>query len=250
MKKLYVLVIVCIVAFVSNFNTKAQEPDSTDIYGNIWYLDKQVAIDAAILQNKQILICYGSTTCTYTNDTRRLLGTGQFKKLIDENYILWYADKAKVGKLSDQDLNEYFYTAMHTAMMDFFNATGETRLTFNNPALCITNKWSGFHKSYGVCFRPENEQVLKILAEFFDPVANDKVIPITSDAKVYFSGKGLVVNSKNANETISIYSMVGSLVDKFQKTEQSVIRDASSYPSGIFIVTSSSGWTKKIINRK
>jgi hypothetical protein len=236
MNKLYVLITACLVAFVSNFNTKAQESDFTNIYGNIWYLNKQAAIDAATLQNKQILICYGQATCTYTNEVRQLLGTGQFKQLIEEGYILWYVNGTG---LLGKDVKEYFE-----------EAAGGVLATLNTPALCITDKWTNFHTSKGVCFRPENEQLLKTLTLFSSPVANDKVAPVTTEAKVYFSGKRLVVNSRNANETISVYSMVGSLVDRFQKTEPSVTRDASSYPSGIFIVTSTSGWTKKVINRK
>jgi hypothetical protein len=106
------------------------------------------------------------------------------------------------------------------------------------------------HSPYSISIGPTSlSELVEILENEY--VANEKVTNnIKGGTNVFVSSNRLVVNTANANETISVYSLVGSLVDKFQKTEQNLSRDASSYPSGILIVSSSSGWTKKIINRK
>jgi thioredoxin-related protein len=234
MKKLCVFIIAWIVFFASNFDANAQKSEFYE--NNIWYLDKQTVIDSAISQQKQIFVCYGRETCGYTTEVRRLLGTGPLKELVDTAYVLWY-----VESLFGNDTNEYFY--------DYFREglSTEDTLRITLPVICIVSQYD-IHRSYSVNTGPKNERdLMNILNN--EHVTNEKITDVKADTKVFFSGNRLVVNSAKVNETISVYSIVGSLVDKFKKTDQHAARDASSYPSGIFIV-SGSGWAKKVVKRE
>jgi thioredoxin-related protein len=235
MKKLCVFIIAGIVIFSSSFDVNAQKSEFYE--NNIWYLDKQTVIDSALSQQKQIFICYGRETCGYTTNVRRLLGTGQLKKLVDSAYVLWY-----VETLFGDDTKEYFYEYFREGL------NTEDTLRIALPVICIVSQYD-IHKSYNVSTGPKDErELINILDN--DHVINEKITNVKTDAKVFFSGSRLVVNSAKVNETISVYSIVGSLVDKFKKTDQYVARDALSYPLGIFIVSSSSGWAKKVVKRE
>ncbi|MDR2384517.1 MAG: hypothetical protein LBD80_02460 [Tannerella sp.] len=235
MKKLYILIIACIVAFASNFNINSQ---NTEFYeNNTWYLNKQLAKDSAISQKKQIFICYGRETCGYTTNVRRLLGRGELKNLVDAAYVLWYVDADRYS-LFGKEINEYFFEALKDSM---------DRSIFL-PVLCIVRQYD--NSSYGASTGPKSESELMDLLNNSE-VANEKITDhFKADTKVYISDNRLVVSNGTENETISIYSIVGSLVDKFKKTEPHVMRDASHYPFGIFIVSGSSGWARKVVNKK
>jgi hypothetical protein len=231
MKKLYVSIIACIVTFVASFNANSQKSEFYE--NNTWYLDKQTAIDSALSQDKQMFVCYGRETCGYTTNVRKLLGTENIKQLVDDNYVLWFVD-GDIFNLFGIETGEYFYNALKNESLIYL------------PVICLVNKYN-IHYSYGVSTGPkDSNELISLLSQY---VANDKVTAITSDIKVYVSEKELVVNGGNANEAVSVYSITGSLVDKFKKNGY-IARDASSYPSGILIVSGSSGWTKKVINKK
>ncbi|MDR0836542.1 MAG: hypothetical protein LBN11_08205, partial [Tannerella sp.] len=107
MKNLYISLIVCFVCVASNFSASAQKTVFHE--NNIWYLDKQTAIDSAYSQNKQIFVCYGRDICGYTTNVRHLLGYDErLKPLVDSAYILWYVN-ADLVYYTWTDTGEYFY---------------------------------------------------------------------------------------------------------------------------------------------
>jgi hypothetical protein len=232
MKKLYVLIIACIVAFVSNFNTKAQTLEFYE--NNTWYLDKQTAINEAKAQNKQVFICYGRMSCANTGNVRKLLGTESFRSLVDDTFVLWFINSDSLSRFS-KALEEYMG-------FDVFPALSYTLPLLRMIYVHDINLSSSVSEG--------NKTAEQLKSYMLQYVANPQVTSIVPDIKVYVSGKTLTVNGRSTNETINVYSITGSLVGKFTKTEQNVTKDISSYPSGILIVSGSSGWTKKVINRK
>ncbi|MDR2147634.1 MAG: hypothetical protein LBE91_14370 [Tannerella sp.] len=81
-----------------------------------------------------------------------------------------------------------------------------------------------------------------------DKVANE--IIRASNAEAYISLNKLIIDNTAENETVSVYSITGSLIDRFSKTGQNVSRITTNYPPGILIISGSSGWTKKVIKTK
>jgi hypothetical protein len=228
MKKLYLIVIACLTIVSIKAQTTAVEHEN-----NTWFLDKNEAIDSARAQNKQILLCYGRDECPNTNGVRRMLGAENLKGIVDGTYILWYANTFVADRFSPT-LSEYIG----------WNALPLESLTL--PVLAVINMYD-IHKAFGITTGPKYEyELIEMLSRY---VANDKIASGLNE-NVYVSGSGLFVSSGALNETVSVYSITGSLIDKFKKTDYSITRDMSAYPSGILIVSGSSGWNKKVITAR
>jgi Flp pilus assembly protein protease CpaA len=65
---------------------------------------------------------------------------------------------------------------------------------------------------------------------------------------VWYAAGQLTVDSQSA-EQITIYTPVGIAVYRSQKTSGQAVFHTGSLPSGVLIVTGSSGWTRKIVQR-
>ena len=74
--------------------------------GMTWYLRKTDALNSARSQGKQVFFLWGRTTCAYSNAVRRILAKEPLKSVVDENYILWFADAETYDRFSP-DVDDY-----------------------------------------------------------------------------------------------------------------------------------------------
>lgn len=65
----------------------------------------------------------------------------------------------------------------------------------------------------------------------------------------YISNNQLTIKNQTSTETINVYMIDGVKINSVQKTDYNIAIDASTIPSGVFIITGSSGWTKKLIKQ-
>jgi hypothetical protein len=212
-------------------DAKAQK---TAVYeGLTYYLDKTEAFEAAAAEGKMVFLFWGSVDCPRCNDVKKNLASESLRPLLDDHYILWYSD------VSEYDRNA-------PEVVDYLSAVPGLYVPY--PALCIIDM-SDVTKAYGLVWG-QRLAVYQLYAMLNQYVANGHI----SDSKdlngAYVSQNSLVVKGDAASEEISVYTMTGALVDRFRRMEQRLTRSASSYPSGILVVTGSSGWTRKVVVKK
>ncbi|MDR1380566.1 MAG: thioredoxin family protein [Tannerella sp.] len=202
----------------------------TAVYeGLTYYLNKAEAFEAATVQGKQVLLFWGTHECPRCQQVKKNMAHAELRPILDGNYILWFCH-AREHPQGTPDVSDYL-------------PGPETPAGY--PALCVidtTDITKGYGLMYGATFTVY--QLYRLLSNY---VANDYADDGKRLNSVYVSQHKLVVSGSAAREEIAVYAVTGSQVDKFDKTEQTVTRDASRYPSGILIVAGSSGWARKII---
>lgn len=227
MKRVPFLICAFLIFWVVGQGISAQNVSIYD--GMTWYLRKTDALNSARSQGKQVFFLWGRTTCAYSNATRRLLAKDPLKSVVDENYILWFADAETYDRFSP-DVDDYL-----SGLPSY--------ITF--PAICIIDTFD-VKVPHGLRMGPQSEEELQEMLNRY--VANDYVEDANNSYNAYVYENSLVITS-SANEEINVYTVSGSLIDRFHKTEHLFTRSTNSYPSGILFVTGSSGWIKKVIVR-
>lgn len=227
MKRVKYIVFLFIVLFVSGMSIQAQD---LEIYeGMTWYLKKSVALDSARSQGKQVFLVWGTTSCNLTINARKRVAKNELKAIVDEHYILWFADAVKYNRGSEE-VSDYLLKLTGT-------------VTF--PAVCIIDLYNT-KVAYGLSTGAQSEADLLAMLNRY--VNNDCIVENSEGVVgVHVSGSRLVVKSVNLNEMIRVYSLTGTLIDKFKKTDQEIIRNIFGYPKGVVIIASSSGWTRKAV---
>lgn len=216
-------------------NARYTNAQNTEIYeGMLWYLDKEAAFKAAVDEKKQVYLLWGQPICYNCRLRREMLGRTGLKEIVDQNYILWYCD-----------LNTYWYTS--PVVSDYLYSLKEES-AINLPVTCIIDTYDTT-VAYGLMLGYMREESLVAYLNRY--VSNDLIVDDTSEESIraYVSGNILYIDSDKADESISVYSMAGSLIDKFSKTSGSYSRNTSIYPKGVLVVSSSAGWTRKIVVR-
>jgi hypothetical protein len=209
----------------------------TAVYeGLTYYLDKKEAFDAATVQGKQVFLFWGSIYCSRCNKVKENLARKTFASLLQDHYILWYCD------VSD-------YARDAPEVIDYLSAVETPHVPY--PALCVIDTID-ITKAHGLICGDDALSVYQLyeMLTRYKNVANDDIKGDYSLNNAYISQNRLIVKSDVAKEEIVVYAVTGSQVDKFNKTEQVLTRDASSYPSGILIVAGSSGWARKVILKR
>jgi hypothetical protein len=226
MKRILCFVFICFVVQVFSKNLCAQ---NTAVYeGLTYYLDKNEAFDAATAQDKQVFLFWGSNSCGICNQVKKNMAVASIKPILDEHYILWFCD-ALVYRWTSPEVSDYLSVLEDNPPY---------------PALCIIDTLDRT-KGYGLVTGLQSTKTLEAMLNKY--VANDYVNGAEDLCSIYVSQNSLVVNSSITDESINVYTITGLLVDSFRKTEYSTTRYASSYPSGVLLVTGSSGWTRKIL---
>ena len=211
--------------------TKAHAQNSEIYEGMTWYLKKSVAIDSARSQGKQVLLLWGRSSCGNCKGVRQRLAEYPLRSIVDENYILWFSNCDVHGRNS-LEVGDYISVL-----------TGSITL----PALCIIDMYD-VTVAHGLRTGPKYEDELQVMLNQY--VNNDYISDKANILnRVYVSGNNLVIKTESMGEMISVYSITGSLVDRFYKAEYDIIRDLSKYDKGLFFVTGSSGWTQKVFVR-
>ena len=225
--KYYICILISF--FVIETNVYAQ--DSEVYKGMTWYLKKSVAIDSARSQGKQVFLLWGRTTCGNSMGVRKTLSEYPLKPVVDEHYILWFSD-CDIYNRNSSEVGDYLSIL-----------TGSITL----PALCIIDMYDE-KVAHGLTTGPKYIAELRDLLNQY--VSNDYIADKAGILNsVYISGNNLVIKNESEDEIISVYSITGSLTDRFRKTGYDIMRDLSGYSKGIFIVSGSSGWTQKVYIR-
>jgi hypothetical protein len=201
--------------------------------GLTYYLDKKEAFDAATVQGKRVFLFWGNINCDRCKMVKKNLAHEALASILQEHYILWYCDVSN-------------YTRNAPEVIDYLSAVPTPNIPY--PALCIIDA-DDITKAHGLVWG-EAFTVYQLYDMLTKYVANDYIADDKSLNNVYMSRNKLIVKSPAAKEEITVYAITGARVDKFSKTEQTLTRDASSYPSGILIIAGSSGWARKVILKR
>lgn len=227
MKKIIYSVFLCFVILVSS-DINAQ--NTANYEGMTWYLDKKEAFDSASVQRKQVVLFWGSNTCGVCDRVKKNLATESVKSILDEYYILWFCDATTYGKNSPE-VSDYL--------------SDLTSIPY--PAICVIDTFD-ITIGYGLTTGEQSATKLKTMLSGY--VDNEQIITGDDESiNVYVSGSSLVIKTEISKEIVSIFTLNGSLVGRFYKTEYDMACDLSGYSKGIFLVNSSSGWTRKIVIR-
>ena len=84
---------------------------------------------------------------------------------------------------------------------------------------------------------------------FIEPIEDDpnrNVSPVSDDVQVYASNGFLKISSQTV-EKITLYNISGIAVIQLQKSTGEAIYSIDCIPKGIYIVSGSSGWAKKVV---
>ena len=245
MARIKIIICFLIAFFAFETEVKAQE-DSTTFYGMKWYLKKSVAIEAARAQNKQIFLLWGLESCPDCKWVKQKLSIPPFKTIIDENYVLWFSSNDKYAFDSEEvgsylaplkNMERKFYPV--NCVIDPVDFTVASGFMFG-PTFSLNNE---------IGFKDEIELYYNELsALLYDHVSNDVISIVNdSDATIYVVDNNLIIKSKSTDETVIVFTLSGSLVDRFNKTDFEITRNLSKYPKGILIVSGNSGWTRKVM---
>ena len=244
MARIKIIIFFLIAFFAFEAEVKAQE-DSTTFYGMNWYLKKTVAIEAARKQGKQIFLLWGLESCPDCKWVKQKLSEPPFKAIIDENYVLWFSSN-DIYTFDSEEVGVYL-APLKNVERKFY------------PVNCVIDSFD-FTVASGFMFGPDfslgkvsyeyetNLYHQELTALLNSHVSNDVISIVNdSDATIYVVNNNLVIKSKSADETVNVFTLTGSLVDRFHKTGYEITHNSSKYPKGILIVTGSSGWTQKVI---
>ena len=220
--------LICLLISFFIIETKASAQDTVIYEGMTWYLNRSAAFNAARSQGKQVLLIWGRTTCGICKGVRQRLGQYPLKPIVDKNYILWFSN-CDVHDRNSSEVGNYLAVL-----------TGSVAL----PALCVIDMYDD-KVAHGLTTGPKYEAELREILNRY--VANDVNTDISN--KVFVSGNNLFVKSETVYEIISLYSITGSLLDRFYKEGYDITYNLSGFNKGIYIVTGSSGWTQKIFVR-
>ncbi|MDR0699171.1 MAG: hypothetical protein LBG28_08155 [Tannerella sp.] len=214
--------------------SQGMNAQKTAVYeGLTYYLDKKEAFDTATVQGKQVFLFWGSVSCSRCNQVKKNLAHRTLTSILQEHYILWYCDD-----------NEY--SRGTPEVIDYLSVVPTPNVPY--PALCIIDTFD-ITKAHGLVWGKTLtvSQLYDMLTKY---VANDYIDDDKRSNNAYISRNKLIVKSDATKEEIIVYAVTGSQVDKFNKTEPTLMRDASSYPSGILIIAGSSGWARKVILKR
>jgi hypothetical protein len=244
MARIKIIINLFVVFFAIATVVKAQ--DSTTYNGMNWYLKKSVAIKEAKAQKKNIFLLWGRETCPDCQWVKRKLSEAPLKDIIDKNYVLWFSNSLEY-RFDSEELIDYLFVLNdmslryipHLSIIDFQDVKVTLGFMFG-PDFSLNNE---VINSYKIA------QYYKEMSALINNHVDNDIIYSgkNSDVSVFVADNNIIIKSKPIVETVSVYTLTGSLVDRFHKTEYEITRDLSKYPKGLLIVAGSSGWSQKIV---
>ena len=210
----------------------AQERDFEVVNGMTWYLTKKDAIEVALEQEKYVLLMWGHRSCHRCEEFKKDAAWCFLHPIISKHYVLWYADGDIFARNSPE-------------LSDYFSSYPEG--TIPQPILCVINP-SDSTKAYG---HRNGAYDIDDLMEMLDSSVGNDILSDFDKIKmlVYVSGNNLLIQCDFKDEIVTVYSVTGSIIDRFNKTGYSFSRGLSTYPKGVLIVAGESGWVRKIAIR-
>ena len=213
---------------ISSAISNAQDREVEVIDGMTWYLNKKDAMDVASEQGKYVFFVWGHKSCHRCDELKKDVAWCFLQPVLSKHYILWYSDGDKYDRNS-AEVSDYLSSL-----------TGDI---LPQPVVCVINP-SDPTIAHNLRAGAYDIDELALMLE--QSVSNDYISGF-ENVYVYVNGNNLVIHDGFERETISVFSVTGSLIDKFNKADYSYIRNLSAYPKGVLIVTGSSGWVRKIV---
>ena len=227
MKRLFFYVFFC---FITLSSSKAQDREFEVVDGMTWYLTKKDAIEVAREQGKYIFLMWGNSSCHRCDELKKDAGWCFLQPIIDKYYILWYSDGEKY-KRDSPEVSDYL--------------SSFPKGSIPQPVLCVIYP-TDTTKAYG---HRSGIYDIDDLSDMLEKSVSNEFIQDLGKVLVYVSGNNIIIHSDFGNETISIFSVTGSLIDQFDKKGYSFSRDLSTYPKGVLIVKGETGWVRKVAVR-
>lgn len=194
-----------------------------------WYRNKEQAFATAKKENKYVLLLYGRNTCTNCRAAKEFINTTSINNITDKSFILWFCDV---------DLDSY--------SIEYYQKAKAEKGSVIFPLLCVIDPYKPIPALAYTTNYVNQEQIENLLNGNL-PTANEEIYSTPSSA--FITNNNLTVSNTIANEIIYIYTINGQLIDSFEKTNNIIIRSASTYPKGVLLVSSSQGWNMKLSNR-
>jgi DNA polymerase III delta prime subunit len=217
-KKMKFVIILTLLLCINNYAKASGDP--------VWYEDREEAFTLAKEEGKYVLLLYGRPGCGNCQAAKQYIREAPLNAIVLENFILWFCDH----DIPEKRAQGREYREQYPG-------------TF--PLLCVIDPDDPMPPlSHSVDRKTANEIAAILNAHL--PNANGFFV--NSPNKAYIAGHTLVISNSDMNETIRIYTVSGQLIDSFDKKDRTTARSAHSYPGGILLVNSSSGWNLKIRN--
>ena len=202
----------------------------------IWHEDKDEVFKIAKEQGKLIFLLVGRETCGNCQGTRRLLNEEPLRPIVDDNYIMWFSDRDNNDRKAE--------VKIYTDKFDIQSKIQSMLLPFlyiidpNEPEKYLVAEW-GYDKVKAP------EILMTLIVEH--TTSNDFVFE--PEQKVFLSYGTLNIYNNMQDEYIFVHSIEGKFITSFHKKDNRLTIDASRFPKGILVVSSSKRWSSKIINR-
>jgi thioredoxin-related protein len=190
-----------------------------------WQKDKDKVIGLAKEQKKYILKLTGKGTSPNCQKTMKQLENEPLKQIIEDNYILWFNSDVS----SEEPPRPLIGIPPGNLNLPY--------ITIIDPG----NPGNALWRAYGY---QEVTELKDILQSYI--VSNEIITPINH---VTVLGHVIHISNQTKNEEIQVFTLTGQQIAYLRKSDYTAQIDASSFPEGVLIVCSSTGWSKKIIIR-
>ena len=221
------LVAIFFALLIGKANAQVQ---STEMFGGqLWYLTRSDALDAARAQGKQVFMVWGCSFCFNTNNVRQILVKEPLLSIVNEHFILWYSDCESFDRLSPV-MSNYLSHLPNVVTL---------------PVICIIDT-TDIKVAHDLRTGPQTVDALETMLRDFVSISmlsNNTGIRV----RITANNNTLLIENEIEREQIALYSLMGILVDCFMKTDYTSRRELTACPKGPLIVKSSSGWSRKIV---
>lgn len=202
---------------------------------NKWYYTKAEAFEAAKAEGKYVFLIGERPTCGNCQAVLGFIEEKAVQEIITESYILWRFDWDSNKTNPESDAKDYIAEILANTTFKVLPA-----LFIINPEIpekCLTYAY-GYHN-------------VEKLTAFFDiegrPVSNEEV-PLAAN-NIFIDGNTLTISNATPDETITVYTIGGQKVATAVKKGTQMTINAGAYPKGVLIVSSSAGWSGKVLNK-
>ena len=188
-----------------------------------WYENKNEVLKLAKEQNKKILKLVGKPTSPNSKTAMQQLNEEPLKQIIEDNFILWFSSNVSEVNIMTFAAEPNLRTLPYITILDPKAPDNILDVAWGDSAI---------------------EALREILKSY--TVSTDIVNSINH---VTVLGNVIHLTNQTENEEIQVFTITGRQVAYLRKNDYTAQIDASSFPEGVLIVCSSTGWSKKIIIR-
>jgi len=173
-----------------------------------WYDDRDEAFRLAKQQNKFIFKLEGNGMSPNSQQVMKLLNDNTLKKMLQDNYILWYDNQGKPAIAPDIAI---IYPETADVVQHIYGEQDVTAL----------------------------KELLESYTVFNESTASNPIVTVR--------GNVLQISNRIMNEQVQVFTLGGQRIASVRKSDYSAKIDLSPFPKGALVVRSSSGWHSKIV---